>query len=741
MSTIRQMEETTYQLFTKITFRVQAKTIRGEHVHIIGDSEYLGNWIPSNAPQLSTTPLTYPLWEGTITLPRGEAFRYKYVIIDNKTQLIKWESKKKEFRTVTTTGLEMVVNDGEFGAASAADHSDPIADSEVWVDEGWLTSEYQLCVTIGFNDPAGNYQWPVVLHNVTLSSNTVLVELHDEHFTRETLEVSLPPKDVNFGDGDTIHYVYFTSYNTRHHNVHSNLAKNSPHSSSNSSFDTNHNQITKDTKGTNHNETLRLIQNEDFYFHATEFQQLKVVVDIFSHSRTELRDYELKEKSFCKIGRATIVAAQLKPNRGALTVPIFNSAHEYIGDFNFRFLVVTPFRHPNNNLSTLWSHYSLDTKPINLNIGHRGSGATARTVISENTILSFMTAAHFGADFVEFDVQLTKDKVPVLFHDIEICVRDDFNGNSIRVPIGHLTYKQFMALKCPEVEDMIASRVERSLAKAYKSHTRKKTIRRSVSLQESTSSNPEHMPSESEVRKTFALSDRFTTLAEALRKLPTELGFVVEVKYPADWAKREYNIVYHERNPLVDIILDVVFSSLENNDVARGSHSMNSSNSSNLRPFRRIVFASFDADVCYLLSRKQPLYPVFFLLGIGFDMTNDMDIDKYDIRCTDWDTAINFAKNARCRGIISYTKPILENPSLIEKIHHNKLLLFTYGRDNEDEKAREFQKKHGVDSLIVDNIIHIKRNSTKFNKLMTALAPSPLLPNTTHKPNKPKPQN
>jgi hypothetical protein len=38
----------------------------------------------------------------------------------------------------------MIINDGEFGTTSTADHTDPIADNEVWVDEGWLTSEYQV---------------------------------------------------------------------------------------------------------------------------------------------------------------------------------------------------------------------------------------------------------------------------------------------------------------------------------------------------------------------------------------------------------------------------------------------------------------------------------------------------------------------------------------------------------------------------------------------------------------------
>lgn len=35
----------------------------------------------------------------------------------------------------------------------------------------------------------------------------------------------------------------------------------------------------------------------------------------------------------------------------------------------------------------------------------------------ENTLKSFQRAAECGATFVEFDVQTTKDGVPVLWHD------------------------------------------------------------------------------------------------------------------------------------------------------------------------------------------------------------------------------------------------------------------------------------------------------------------------------------
>ena len=46
-------------------------------------------------------------------------------------------------------------------------------------------------------------------------------------------------------------------------------------------------------------------------------------------------------------------------------------------------------------------------------VGHRGAAAYA----PENTISSFKKAVDMGVDEIEFDVQLTKDKVPIVFHD------------------------------------------------------------------------------------------------------------------------------------------------------------------------------------------------------------------------------------------------------------------------------------------------------------------------------------
>ncbi|KAF7682443.1 Glycerophosphocholine phosphodiesterase GPCPD1 [Astathelohania contejeani] len=57
-------------------------------------------------------------------------------------------------------------------------------------------------------------------------------------------------------------------------------------------------------------------------------------------------------------------------------------------------------------------------------IGHRGSGMTdekdyisKNPIIRENTIPSFNKAFTDGASWIEFDVQITSDKIPIIYHD------------------------------------------------------------------------------------------------------------------------------------------------------------------------------------------------------------------------------------------------------------------------------------------------------------------------------------
>lgn len=87
-----------------------------------------------------------------------------------------------------------------------------------------------------------------------------------------------------------------------------------------------------------------------------------------------------------------------------------------------------PFSHENCNLSR--SQRSKALTPVPLIVGHRGMGRSFRqppgyrvSGIGENTVLSFALAGGSSADYVEFDVQLSSDLVPVVYHDFQLFVK------------------------------------------------------------------------------------------------------------------------------------------------------------------------------------------------------------------------------------------------------------------------------------------------------------------------------
>lgn len=53
---------------------------------------------------------------------------------------------------------------------------------------------------------------------------------------------------------------------------------------------------------------------------------------------------------------------------------------------------------------------------------HRGGSGDART--AQNTVAAFEAAIALGCDYVEFDVRLTADGTPVVFHDAELAGAD-----------------------------------------------------------------------------------------------------------------------------------------------------------------------------------------------------------------------------------------------------------------------------------------------------------------------------
>jgi len=139
----------------------------------------------------------------------------------------------------------------------------------------------------------------------------------------------------------------------------------------------------------------------------------------FSHVQFDIKSTD------APLGKVLVPISQLQGAHGVVTSPIADSSFVPIASITFHFSIVTPFSHP--SLGLKFSRNSFPTQPTL--VGHRGSGAEGsralvegapRSHIRENTLLSFEKAGALGAHFVEFDVHLTSDLVPVIYHDFSI---------------------------------------------------------------------------------------------------------------------------------------------------------------------------------------------------------------------------------------------------------------------------------------------------------------------------------
>ncbi|KAF8400022.1 hypothetical protein HHK36_015896 [Tetracentron sinense] len=217
--------------------------------------------------------------------------------------------------------------------------------------------------------------------------------------------------------------------------------------------------------------------------------------------------------------------------------------------------------------------------PKFLVIGHRGSGMNIlqspdprMKTIKENSILSFNAAGKFAIDFVEFDVQVTKDDCPVIFHDNFILTEEN----------GAISEKRVTELSLP---DFLCYGPQREPGNGGKSLFRKTKDGRILNWK-------------------VEDDDSLCTLQEAFQKVDPSLGFNIELKLD------DY-IVYQEEElvRVLQVILRVVFEY------------------ANDRP---IIFSTFQPDAAELIRKLQSTYPVFFLTNGGSEIYTDIRRNSLD---------------------------------------------------------------------------------------------------------------
>ncbi|KAI6810896.1 GDPD-domain-containing protein [Hortaea werneckii] len=404
------------------------------------------------------------------------------------------------------------------------------------------------------------------------------------------------------------------------------------------------------------------------------------------------------------IGRAVALLSSIKPTIGAkrmnlqgdLSVPLVSrDTLDVIGSVNFNFLIITPFSHPNMSVSEERTYWKKSATRV---IGHRGLGknfgrdneAGRSLQLGENTLDSFVAAASLGASYVEFDVQMTKDHVPVIYHDFLV------SETGADVPVHSLTLEQFLALseRKPRDKGQIAKAQDADADVPPQGRTQ-----RSYSLGGSREDDRPDMRERMKHTRDFKkkgykgnlrgdfITSSFTTLEEMFKRLPEDISFNIEMKYPMLWETEDEEMDTYavELNSFVDIVLKMVYERSNK---------------------RNIIFSSFHPDICLLLSFKQPNFPVLFLTDAGCTPAGD-------IRASSLQEAVRFASRWNLLGIVSAAQPFVLCPRLIQVVRNSGLVCVSYGTDNNDPQNAKLQAQEGIDAVIVDSVARVRKGLTE----------------------------
>lgn len=183
------------------------------------------------------------------------------------------------------------------------------------------------------------------------------------------------------------------------------------------------------------------------------------------------------------------------------TLPIIGSKDNSI---TFTFSIITPFNEISND--------PIDLKfPKHFTIGHRGSGNNLCTQeCQENTLEGFLHAGKVGCEFVEFDIQLSKEKIPLIHHDYVISRKE----------------------KYPDIDEPLLEDPPGTFQYALNQFTIDQFRKSKLDLQ---------------------WKQQLPIFSELLLNLPKDMKFDIEIKFP--FQPKNKHIPYTERNEFLDIIL------------------------------------------------------------------------------------------------------------------------------------------------------------------------------------------
>ncbi|CAH0557778.1 unnamed protein product [Brassicogethes aeneus] len=606
-------------------FKVQVPELRkDEVVCVVGNIAELGKFMPEKCRVLKQEG--DDIWAQYIEIPEKTRIEYRYcicVVIEEGVQVIvrNWETRIYP-RTIGYHDESSEDNIDIYGDFSN--------DGDLKIDRGWLIKEtivqLKLC-----NDP-------LTLWRPKYSNRTLFIKVTPVNLQRNNIKTSLSEALEESLSTDTQDQLEspkhaFTEV--------ASLNSDDPTFKVQTQFGHEYNN------------------NDLLIFQSTVLcpANIAFLIDFYVYSSRSQEGEPPYHAGFSYLLPSVI----LQNSEGKCVLPVTSTKHRPLGQIRLEYIVISPMKTFNCNMLTTYQRHWKKSRPT-LDVGHRGSGSSFKTQncaeVRENTIASLKTAIAHGADFVEFDVQLSKDLVPIIYHDFHVCIamkkkKDLLDSDMLEIPLKELTLEQLRMLRV-------------------------------YHLTEAKTKNP----------KTFNEDDLeehqpFPTLMEALQTLDPHTGLNIEIKWTMQMADGSFELYHpYDLNLYLDTILEVV--------LAHGDK-------------RRIVFSCFNPDICQVIRLKQNKFPVMFLT-IGESQV----YDKYaDPRCWSINSATQYALMSELLGINVHTEDILRDPSLVQLAHRNHLVIFCWGDENADPSTIKYLKKLQLHGVIFDKINQFSSKEVK----------------------------
>jgi len=307
-----------------------------------------------------------------------------------------------------------------------------------------------------------------------------------------------------------------------------------------------------------------------------------------------------------------------------------------------------------------------------------GAQSPVKPQYRENTLRSFLRAAELGVNFVEFDVQVTSDGVPVIWHDdLVVTQRQAQAGTLSSCEVKDLRLDQFQDL----VHEAAGTSARTSFGGSQRSY--------STQLVRDFRGSRSRKPVGGEPRPwTCALDGPLPTLSDLMHAVPAACGMDIEIKMTSG---DDVEVTPPQE---VERVVGAIWDTVQ--QFESGSEDQQR---------RSIFFSSFDPDVCVAMRKRQDQHDVWFLSGCGL-------YEHVDSRRTSIAAALDFAAAHNLRGVVLPAVILLANESMAQEAQARGLGLMTYGLENDDASAIVKQYELGVAAAIVDDVEGLMSSSS-----------------------------